>query len=295
MAARRCVIALLLVLPLTACAAADKEQPPATSTPSPSPTSATPRPLLPEAMLPAPLQPLWPFTSPEAVRTWQRGHRSGGHSPWHLDPAQTALSFTRGFLGFDGIDQVTSRKINGADAHIGVGARTEGDRTSTAAIIHLKRVGTGADAPWEVVGTDDTDLTLTIPAYGSHATSPLKVGGKITGVDESVRVQIRRAGTDTPVGTSCCLSTGGTASPWSVTVTFTATPKTPLTIVASTGASWQKWNASRSPPPPPDHPGSGSGYQLVGSVGWAARPAKAVVTTVETWSGLRGAVRMSMR
>jgi len=186
-------------------------------------------------MLPGSLQPLWPFASLEEVRDWQRSYRSGGHSPWHLDAAQTALSFTGGFLRFDGIDEVTSRKINGRDAHIGVGARTEGDRTGTAAVIHLSRVGTGADAPWEVVGTDDTDLTLTSPAYGSHITSPVRVGGKITGVDESIRIQIRRASKVKPAGTFCCLGAGGETSPWSARVTFTPTSGEVLTIVASTG------------------------------------------------------------
>jgi hypothetical protein len=185
--------------------------------------------------LPGSLQPLWPFASPAEVRSWQRSYRSGGHSPWHLDAAATALSFTRGFLGFAGIDQVTSRKVDGDDAHIGVGARTEGELTGTAAVIHLRRVGTGGDRPWEAVGTDDTDLTLTSPKYGSRITSPVKVGGRITGVDESIRVQIRRASKTAPVGTSCCLAAGGEASPWSAQVTFTGTSGQVLTIVASTG------------------------------------------------------------
>jgi hypothetical protein len=189
----------------------------------------------PEVFLPGSLQPLWPFASLEEVRSWQRSNRSGGHSPWHLDAAQTALSFTSGFLNFKGIDQVTSRKVNGDDAHIGVGARTEGDLTGTAAVVHLRRVGTGNDRPWEVVGTDDTDLTLTTPAYGSHVTSPVRIGGRITGVDESIRIQIRRASKGTPVGTSCCVSAGGERTPWSARVTFTGTSGQVLTIAASTG------------------------------------------------------------
>jgi hypothetical protein len=96
-------------------------------------------------------------------------------------------------------------------------------------------VGTGNDRPWEVVGTDDTDLTLTTPAYGSHVTSPVKVGGRITGVDESVRIQIRRASKGTPVGTSCCVSAGGERTPWSAQVTFTGTSGQVLTVAASTG------------------------------------------------------------
>src|SRR5215213_2318341 len=153
-------IALLLVPSLAACGGGGEtptsstslttaQTPPASASPS---ASSTPSPAVrPEVMLPGSLQPLWPFTSLEEVRSWQQSHRSGGPSPWHLDAAQTALSFSSGFLGFKEIDQVTSRKVTGDDARIGVGARTEDDLTSTAAVIHLRRVGTGNDRPWEVV------------------------------------------------------------------------------------------------------------------------------------------------
>ncbi|MEO5874342.1 MAG: hypothetical protein ABIS86_19430 [Streptosporangiaceae bacterium] len=242
MAARsQLTIAVMLVASLPACGGGGDERPlrasdAATAPPVGTPTRPVTRPPAQEVMLPAPYQPLWPFADLAAVRSWQRSFRAGGHSPWHLDAAQTALSFTQGFLGFAGIDRVTSRKVKGDDARIGVGADTEeGGRTGTAAVIHLRRVGTGGDAPWEVVGTDDTLLTLTSPAYGASASSPVTVGGRITGVDESIRITVRRVGGDKPVGTFCCLGTGGQRSPWSAKVSFTATPREVLTIVASTG------------------------------------------------------------
>jgi hypothetical protein len=51
---------------------------------------------------PAPFgyQALWPFSTPAEAQAWQQSYRSGGHSPWHLDADQTALSFTTGYLGF---------------------------------------------------------------------------------------------------------------------------------------------------------------------------------------------------
>ncbi len=181
-------------------------------------------------------QPLWPFADEEQVRDWQESYRSGGHQPWHLDAEQTALSFTQGFLGFKGVDQVVERTVSGAHARVSVGIRGEGGgRPGIAAVIHLVRFGTGTDAPWEVVGTDDTTFSLTTPRYGALVASPVKVGGRITGVDESIRVRVRGTGSTGPLGERCCVSAGGDDAPWSATVTFRAAPGRTLTIVASTG------------------------------------------------------------
>ncbi|HWD78323.1 MAG TPA: hypothetical protein VG497_05570, partial [Kribbella sp.] len=105
-------------------------------------------------------QPLWPFTSEAAAAVWQQGYRSGGKQPWHLDAAQTALSFTNGFLQFDEIDLVVSSSVKADEALVSVGYRADKNPPSVAAVIHLARLGQGDDAPWEVVGTRDTSLTL---------------------------------------------------------------------------------------------------------------------------------------
>ncbi len=65
--------------------------------------------------------------------------------------------------------------------------------------------------------------------------SPLAVGGRITGVDESIRVQVRQLHGDAPLGEQCCIAAGGERSPWSGQVTF-STPTDPILMVAaSTG------------------------------------------------------------
>jgi len=235
-----------LITAQTAACSADKDSPapsPSQSATSPEGSassvdpvpSATPSPTEPATMLPGRFQPLWPFASLAEVQQWQRSYRAGGTAAWHLDAEQTALTFTRRFLGFTGIDQITSRTIKGADAHIGVGYPSEGGRNGTAAVIHLLRAGSGADAPWEVVGTDDTDFTLTTPAYGSRVSSPVKVGGRITGVDESIRIRVLRPSSESSLGTYCCLPAGGTRSPWSAKITFTGGGGRVLTFVAATG------------------------------------------------------------
>jgi hypothetical protein len=178
-------------------------------------------------------QPLWPFTSVDEARAWQRSYRSGGHGPWHLSAEETALAFTR-YLGFAEIDQVTSRTAAGADAHIGVGSRTT-EGTGTAAVVHLIRIGDGADAPWEVVGTDDSELSLTLPAYGAAVSSPVAVGGRITGVDESLRLAVHQRSSGSPIGRFCCVPAGGFPGRWSARVAFAGASDQVLTIVVSTG------------------------------------------------------------
>jgi hypothetical protein len=185
-------------------------------------------------------QPLWPFASTTAAAGWQRAYRSGGQQPWHLDAEQTALSFTTGFLGFTEINQVVSRSVQGDDARIRVGYKPGGKAPpSVAAELHLVRIGQGADAPWEVVGTVDTTLTLDRPRYGVPVTSPLTASGLITGVDESIRLEVRQPSSARPLGTSCCAPAGGTSQPWSARVTFKGATDPALTLIASTGGHIQ--------------------------------------------------------
>ena len=208
-----------------------------TSPPAPTPTaspSSTPSP----TVQPFRYQALWPFASVAEAADWQREYRTGGQQPWHLDAEETALSFTTGFLGFTELDQVISRTIKGDDARIAVGYQAEGN-PSTAAVIHLVKLGQGSDAPWEVVGTIDSDLTLEQPKYGATATSPITVGGKITGVDESLRVDVRQPSSEKPIGTYCCLPAGGEKQPWTARVNFKGATDPALTIVVSTGGHIQ--------------------------------------------------------
>jgi hypothetical protein len=181
-------------------------------------------------------QPLWPFPDATAAAAWQESYRTGGHQPWHLDAEMTALSFTQGYLGFTGIDRVTGSATTRNDAWVGVGFTLPDGRDSTAAVIHLVRFGAGVDAPWEVVGTRDDTLVLDTPPYGSQVTSPITAGGTITGVDESLRLQVRQGGTQQqPLGETCCVPAGGQTQRWTATVAFAGAVDGALTLVVSTG------------------------------------------------------------
>lgn len=178
--------------------------------------------------------PLYPFRSLQDVAAWQSSYRTGGQQPWHLDPGQTVLSFTN-FLGYTNVDTVIGTRMDASGAHVSVGFNNPNGKPVTAAVVHLVRFGTGTDAPWEVVGTDDTDFSMTKPHYGAIATSPAAVGGLITGVDENIKVEVLQHSSQGPIGQFCCLPAGGTASPWNTTVSFQGAADAVLTIAASTG------------------------------------------------------------
>jgi hypothetical protein len=172
------------------------------------------------------------------VTEWQAAHRARGTQPWHVDADSTALGFVQGYLGFHELDRVTSTEMSGPDAWIGVGQERPNGGTGTAAVVHLARWGTGPDASWEVAGTRDTTLTIDTPAYGALARSPLTVGGLITGVDENLRVQVRRAGSEAPLGEACCLPAGGQGTRWSTTVRYAGAAGEAMTVVVSTGGQF---------------------------------------------------------
>ncbi len=213
---------------------------PVTTVPAPTTVPATTPTTLPPAPSLAPYLGLWPFTDYGAVQTWEAAYQAGGHEPWHTDPGQSALSFVQGYLGFSDIDTVVGVTTDSTGAHVAVGFHTSGSATSTAAVVHLVRWGPGTDAPWEVVGTDDTSFTLTTPAYGDGFSTPLVVGGTITGVDESVSVQVRQPSSATPLGSAAGIPAGGTGSPWTQTVGSVDGATDPvLTVVAVTGGHLQ--------------------------------------------------------
>lgn len=176
---------------------------------------------------------LWPFADRAAAAVWQKQFRSGGAQPWHLDSADTALGFVQGYLRFPNVDRVTSKEVTGAQAWIGVGFRLPNGKDTTAAVLHLTRYGTEEDSPWGVVGTRDTTLVVSAPAYGAQASWPLTVRGTISGVDESLRVRV--LGPAGVVGETCCAPAGGDKSPWTVAVSKQGNANGPLAVVASTG------------------------------------------------------------
>jgi len=238
---------------------ADRAQPGKTPTPSPIVATPTPTPTPPASTTPTPTttpttsptptptptqsapgafelgyQPLWPFANLADAKEWQASYRSGGHQPWHASATATAQAFVIS-LGFTEIDTITSQRTDSDGAHIGVGYVDPNGTKRTAAVLHLVRFGTDTDSPWEVVGSDDTSFSLEQPDYGSVVSSPVTVGGHITGVDENVKVSVYQVSTEKPIGQACCTPAGGVNQPWSTKVSFSGATQPVITIVASTG------------------------------------------------------------
>ena len=182
-------------------------------------------------------QPLYPFRTVPEADAWVRQYTASSADAWHLDAGQTARRFTTDFLGFTEVDQIVATRTADDGAHVTVGyvSDEQQGRIGTAAVVHLARIGSGANAPWEVVGTDDTTLSLTTPAYGARASSPLAVGGRISGVDENLKISVRHVASAGALGTTCCIPAGGENTPWTASVTFSGATDATLTVVVSTG------------------------------------------------------------
>ncbi|HET6210061.1 MAG TPA: hypothetical protein VFD94_06745 [Jatrophihabitans sp.] len=209
----------------------------ATGTASGSQPSGSPTLTVPPAGFTLGYQPLWPFADYAQASSWLTSYRVQGSQPWHSDAGQTALMFTRNYLGFTDITQVTSSRTDAQGAHVGVGYRNPAGALATAAVLHLVRYGPAADSGWEVVGSDDTTFSLEQPGYGSAVSSPITAGGHVTGVDESIRLAVRNQAGQLVGGPAQPIPAGGQDQPWHGTVSFTGSGV--LTIVASTGGHLQ--------------------------------------------------------
>ncbi|MGU3501734.1 hypothetical protein [Mycobacterium sp. C31M] len=174
-----------------------------------------------------PYLPLWPFAS--------EAEAMSANTAWHRDPQETALHFARDYLGFAEIDRTTTVTEHVDEAWVGVGYASPNGDSHTAATIHLARFGTAPDAPWEVVGSLDDDLALTSPPYGSTAGSVIDAGGTITGVDESLHLQVHQGTGGEVLGEFCCVPAGGEAQPWSARVATSPPQPGALTVVVWTG------------------------------------------------------------
>jgi hypothetical protein len=172
------------------------------------------------------------FGSTAQAAAWQRQYGTTGSQPWHLDAGLTALAFTSEHLGFAALSEDTSRREVGREACIGVGYERPDGRSSTAAVVHLARMG--ADAPREVAGDAGQHHDPDVSGVRVAVTSPLAAGGRITGADESLRVAVVDPGGRT-LGQVTGIAAGGTSSPWSARVPFTPPTGTVVTVVVSTG------------------------------------------------------------
>lgn len=224
---------------LAGCGSSSKPQ---ASPPTSAPTStSTSLPPTTTTFLPMPYLSIYPFATVEQARAWQRDYRENGHQPWHLDAGITASSFVDWIGGSGQVDNVLGVREDVHGAHVTLGYHNPNGVPVAAGVVHLVRVGSGSDAPWEVVGDEQSSsFTLTSPRYGATASSPLHVGGQITGVDESIHLRVTQLSSSAPIGEHCCVAAGGSASPWSATIAYSHATDPVLVVSATTGGHLQK-------------------------------------------------------
>lgn len=214
---------------------------PTTSASSPATSATAPPTTSPVLVVPPPTTPvstpalsttigLWPFRTQHEVDAWSAAPRSNAEA-WHLDAGQTALRFTQEYLGYTEINTANAA-YDDAGARVTVGIEATPQLTTTAAVLWLVRAGSTPDAPWEVMGTEDSDFSIN--PITSPASSPLTVSGTISGVDENIKVQVLSPSAGR-IGSACCAPAGDPSAPWSLRVDLTQTSDDLVTVAASTG------------------------------------------------------------
>ncbi|GAC1325770.1 MAG: hypothetical protein NVSMB13_09500 [Mycobacteriales bacterium] len=190
--------------------------------PLPVPTGAGALPNLPTC---------WPYTS----RTDARAGLTPG--PETSNPRTVALRFVQVFLQHPEVDTVTAVGPKESGLAVTLGRRVgESGRTVEVTTVYLVRVATGENAPYVVVSATSPLLSITAPTPGAPIRSPLPVSGRITGVDESIHVELRVLSRPAPVG-SAFTGGGGENSPWAQSVSFPALADKGATVVAWTASA----------------------------------------------------------
>jgi hypothetical protein len=202
-----------------------------TTDPSPSPTT------VPIAHGTFPKLAIFPFNSAPEEATWETAY-ADGHQPWKADPTAVSQLWVQNYLGYGDVDQVVSKTVNAASADVTLGRTmtAEQKRTVSVTVVHLVKYANA----WIVVGATDpaaapNALSLSSPAAGTLASSPLKVTGPGYGVDEAIKLDVRDARSATSYGVGHASFGSGTPE-WSASVSFTQ-PTGPDGVLIASEAS----------------------------------------------------------
>ena len=209
---------------------------------------------------PSPSATATPSATPANAPLWPVGSTAAGD--WQRDPASTAKHFMDDYLQMPAVDQKGDVQVDSTHATVQMGRvlPSESKKYVVATTVSLdldKRTGL-----WWVTGASADYLSVTQPAAHDGIGSPVTLSGRITGVDESVRGEVRDA--DGKVLGSAFVGGGGQDSPWSVQVTYSGAPAAVVAWTASAldGAPQRvvvvPVSAAASPAGPGEPTGSGS-------------------------------------
>ena len=160
---------------------------------------------------------LWPFTSAQEISAWRTTY------PYANDKSALVSHYLQDVLGIPGT--TLTRPCESCDV---VDIAVAGRKVGQAA---LERFFLDGAQVYTISTIGGTDLTLLSPSAGEAVSSPTRVTGRITGVDEHVDLTLlSQAG--------AVLATGGaqagSAVPWTAQLTWTDTGWTHAGLVAKT-------------------------------------------------------------
>jgi hypothetical protein len=188
--------------------------PDASAQPTPSPGTTT------GVTTSGPGTPVWPFTSDAQAADW---NADPGGRLWASDPVQVTQHLLDDFLQLPG---AATTRISDSDGAAVVEVSAAGRPVSQ---VHLVKVGGAGRGPWSVTRAESDNLTMTSPADGDEATSPLTVTGTVPGVDQSVRLRLM---TDSVLAEG--FAPAGGAQPWSHVLRWPTSAWSVGALVAST-------------------------------------------------------------
>lgn len=219
-------------------------QPPPSDEPAPTATTSPGPPV--SASQDDPLPIVWPLTTQREINFW----RANPASRPALRSAETAAKeFVLRYLALEDVRVELSDAAQGGVSLWSVSRLiVPGDERSRVFIATVwVKAGSveedGPQAPYLVSHVESGDgvesLTITSPTNAWTVTSPVTVKGTVTGVDESVRVEVRAhnpAGAAGYVELAKAFVPAGAEQPWETTLTFAEPPDNAGAVYASTAS-----------------------------------------------------------
>ncbi|MCU1601477.1 MAG: hypothetical protein JWO22_2186 [Frankiales bacterium] len=150
---------------------------------------------------------IWPFTSAQEIADWKTTY------PYAGDKTALVQHYLKDVLSLDGTFTLT-KPCESCDL---VDISLAGRKVGQAA---LERFFLDGDPVYTISTIGETDLKVAAPTDGEAISSPTRVSGRLTGVDENVRITLvdSQGG---QLGTTT--APAGTAVPWEGSVSWTAT------------------------------------------------------------------------
>ena len=168
---------------------------------------------------------LWPFTTDAEATAWQADH---GDKPWAGDVLAVIQHFAADYLGARGL--TAFQPPGGPNANGGTTVLLMSHGRQVAAARWL-RLGQGRVRPVSVTEVTNNDMSVTAPQPMSGINSPTSVTGRLTGVDENVRLRLL---TSAGKEIATAGAPAGSAVPWQGSLSWSDKGWATAGIVATT-------------------------------------------------------------